>query len=1093
MIDTQSDRFMYFHCRGWRQNLLCFAVCLITLSQQYPVAEANSFSSHNEIVSTDPVEFTPHVLNGKVVAVAPIDTDLVVVGGDFTQVRDASGVTFERPYIFAFRRSTGRIVASFNPVLNRKVSSLHAGSDGASVFVGGFFTTVNGQTNRKGLTKLDLDGNQIDEFKGRTNARVKDLVLVNDVLYIAGNFSKYMSTSVDALAAVDAVTGELLPHVDFDFADPYSTTRTTGTLSVDKIDVTSDGSTLVAIGNFGTIDGQIRSRLAVFDLSGPWATLSPWTTTIYSHQCATIKPQYVTDVDISPDDSYFVVVSSGGYGGGNLACDTAHRFNFSDAGSDIQPAWTNYSGGDTYLGVAISGEAVYVGGHFRWLNNPFEAGQQGAGAIPRRGFAALDPLNGLPLSWRADRSPRGVGTYEVLVDDHGVWVGDDTDNMSFEYHPRLKYLPLADLGAVSRPSKPQLPTTVYHVRGSSLTATPFDGSNFGTPVNLTGSNWGDARGMLFLGGAIFYGSTDGMFYANSINNGNLGNRKDIALNGLSDIDFPLANIGGMYFDYDQGRIYYTVRGDNTRYYRYFTPESFAVGAMTFTAPDSFVIPWAEVRGMDRIGNHLYYSLVDGGLYRVNVVDNVPVAGTTVLLSAPAIDGRDWSDGVLAFQSEDQIINPTPDRAEFEFSSSGSASSGSWQVFSFSVDPGEAIDVELRWDNPDAALNVFLRDPQRNAVVSDTSQGGSPKWLSSTASFGGTWSVGVKIKDGATDFDVLVNPLEPATAPQAEHEFASSGCNDANSFQTFSFPVSIGDTVQLALEWSEPLADVNIFLRDESGGHVSGDSSFSGSPKSLTTIAASSGNWSAAVKIKQGCTDFKVLVDADGGTDAPAPIPVSHWSLDGDYLDSIGSNHGTSVVGPMFEYFDEDCHYALFNGTPNQFIEIPFTPDLNTGSFTVSFWVRSDGGTSTHSMVASRWETPDRSDLRGWAAYENSLDRWIWITGEGSREHTQPGPNLLEGIWTHVAFTFDQTGLLADGTLTGKKRMYVNGTLVNQRNGGLKLNDTGPMTIGSRSTAGRIGNANRYIGGIDELQVFNQALDGTDINRVRIAHPGCSGL
>ena len=1082
--------------RNRRKNSLTPSIWIATTLAIFVLftasATADSFSSHDEIVSTDPAEFTPAVLDGMVLAVAPIDDDLVVVGGDFTQVRDASGIVRNLPYIFAFRRSTGLIESTFNPVLNNVVSSLAAGTDGASVYVGGYFTDVNGQSNKKGLTKLDLAGDRITEFKGRTDARVKDIALVNDVLYVAGTFSKYISFPADVLIAADATTGQPLSTVDFDFAGEFSTTRTNGTLSVDEIDVTSDGSTLVAIGNFGTIDGQTRNRLAVFDLSGPTATLSPWMTTIYSFQCGTLKPQYVSDIDISPDDSYFVVASSGGYGGGNLACDTAHRFNFADVGGDVQPAWTNYSGGDTYLGLAISGEVVYVGGHFRWLNNPFEAGQQAEGAVPRRGFAALDPLNGLPLTWRADRSPRGIGTYEVLADDSGIWIGDDTDNISFESHPRLKYLPLDNQGAIPRPSKPELPTTAFAIDGSSLEGSNFNGSTFGSATTLANSSWANTRGMLFLGGAFFYGSTDGNFYARTFDGNTLAPQTSVSLNGLTDEHFPLANLGGMYFDHDVGRIYYTVQGDNTWYYRYFTPESFTVGAVTFTAPSSTVVPWADVRGMDRIDDELYYGLTDGSLYRVTLAGNTPVNGSNTLISGPGVDGRDWSDSAFAFSSDGQLFNPTPDRAEFDFASTGSSTSGSWQVFTFPVDAGEPISVLLSWDNPAASLNVFLRDPGGNSVVTDTAPAGSPKRLNATATFGGSWSVAVKINSGATDYDILVNPFDPPPAPRAEHEFASFACDNQNSFQTFNFPASVGDNIAVTLEWDDPSAQVNVFLRDETRTNRGGDSTFNGSPKTLAALAGSAGNWSVAVKVKQGCTDFEVLVDSLGGG-TPTPVPVSHWALDGDFQDRVGNNHGFSVLGPTFENTDANCHYALFDGTANQFIEVPYTPELNTNNFTVSFWVRSDGGTATRTAVASRWETPNRDDRFGWAAYESGTDRWFWLTGEGPTDRAQPGPNLVEGAWTHMAFTFEETGVLDTGVLIGRKRLYINGAQVDQRNGEHQVNTIGPLTIGSRSTSGNIGNANRYIGAVDEVQVFDRVLDGADVNLVRFAHPGCSGL
>jgi hypothetical protein len=237
----------------------------------------------------------------------------------------------------------------------------------------------------------------------------------------------------------------------------------------------------------------------------------------------------------------------------------------------------------------------------------------------------------------------------------------------------------------------------------------------------------------------------------------------------------------------------------------------------------------------------------------------------------------------------------------------------------------------------------------------------------------------------------------------------------------------------------------------------------------------------------------VLANATGGGGIATPVPVSRWALDGDYLDSVSANHGSSLLGPTFENPDAQCHYALFDGGANRFIEVPYVAELNTNNFTVSLWARSDGGTGTRSMVASRWETPARDDRFGWAAYESGTDRWMWLTGEGPTDRGQPGINLVEGMWTHLAFTFEQTGVLPTGVLVGKKRFYINGTQVDQRNGELQVNNTGPLTIGSRSTSGNIGNANRYVGAVDEVQVFDQVLDGADVNRVRFAYPGCSGL
>ncbi len=729
---------------------ILLASCLVTSS----IVSADSFSTHDGIVSTNPAEFTPEVLDGQVRAIAMVG-DLAIVGGTFTQVREPGGEVIARNNIFAFDRATGAIDSNFVPELNSHVWALAPGDDGNSVFVGGRFTRVNGFI-RKGLTKLDLGGNRVSGFAGRTNARVTSLVELGGVLYIGGNFSQVKSTPVNSLAALDAVTGVILPNIDLTFAGPYSTSRTTGSLSVDKIDVTPDGSRLVVVGNFSSINGVSRPRLAVIDISSNPATLADWSTNTFSIQCQATKwPQYIRDMDVSPDGTYFIVGSTGAYTNGNPACDSVTRWDLTTSGSNIQPSWVSYSGGDTFYGVTVAGDVVYVGGHMRWMNNPFAADRRGAGAVVRRGIAALDPLNGLPYSWRSDRSPRGLGTFDLVVEDDGLWIGDDTDFMNGEYHPRLKLMPLLGGGPVPRPTPPSLPTTLFRSGSGELRSWGYDGNSLSgeQQVDLD-VDWNNIRGLVHLGGALFYGRSDGTFWQQGFDGNVLDPPVQVDLNGLTSSYFPVSSITGMFFDDVNGRLYYTQAGSSTLRYRYFTPETPIVGAQTFTGSTSSVVPWASVRGMATVEGRLYYGTSDGTLHRVDLDGDQPVAGTDVVISTPGID---WSDGDLTFLSAGNQFRPPLPEAEFEFSGAGSATSESFHKFKFPVVAGEEITVVLEWDEPTALMNVFLRDPSNIGVTTDTTQNGSPKTLTYTATSTGDWAVAVKIKAGATAFKVLVNP------------------------------------------------------------------------------------------------------------------------------------------------------------------------------------------------------------------------------------------------------------------------------------------------------------------------------------------------
>ena len=64
---------------------------------------------HGTVVSSDPVDWTPHVLNGAGKGIAKVGST-IVVGGKFTDVSTADGTsTFPRTNLFAFNASTGAI------------------------------------------------------------------------------------------------------------------------------------------------------------------------------------------------------------------------------------------------------------------------------------------------------------------------------------------------------------------------------------------------------------------------------------------------------------------------------------------------------------------------------------------------------------------------------------------------------------------------------------------------------------------------------------------------------------------------------------------------------------------------------------------------------------------------------------------------------------------------------------------------------------------------------------------------------------------------------------------------------------------------
>ena len=419
------------------------------------------------IVSDNPANYTPNVLDGKVEAIAQIG-GTILIGGTFTQVQEntAGAPVLSRGNIAAFDATTGAVSTSFVPSVDGEVTTIIPSGDGSSVFVAGYFNTVNGVTTRR-VTKLDVGtGATVTAFKAAIpDSNVQDMRVVHGQLIIAGAFTTVGGQTRGQMASLDPTTGALTGFLQHTFAGPLNG----GTLTVNKIDATPDGNRILGLGNFSTIDGQPRSLVFLLNTAGATSVLSTWSTTFFAPGCSHSFDTYMRDLDIAPDGTYAVVSTTGAYGGVTSQCDTQTRWDLTNENPNQQPVWRNVTGGDTTYAMAVTGTAVYVGGHFRWANNPYAGDAAGPGAVPRQGIAALDPATGLPLSWNPGRE-RGVGVFDMLATSTGLWVGSDTNLIGGEFRYKIAFFPLAGGSAMPASRVGTLPDDVY-LLGSPTAAT----------------------------------------------------------------------------------------------------------------------------------------------------------------------------------------------------------------------------------------------------------------------------------------------------------------------------------------------------------------------------------------------------------------------------------------------------------------------------------------------------------------------------------------------------------------------------------------------------------------------------------------------
>ena len=343
----------------------------------------------------------------------------LLVGGDFSDYG-----TIARPYLVAWDKTSGALDLAFSPQLNAAVRALDGSVDGNSVFVGGDFTTINGaQANR--IAKLSVvDGSRDPAFTVSLDAYVKEVVVHTDGnrLFVGGNFRFTNSTNTERFVGLNAATGAILPGYQIDLTNPTNLASEGG---VRAMSLNPDGTRLVIIGNFFTVEGLPRPLVTVLDVSDAnTASVTGWTTSLYTQPCAGGRVGWMRDVSYSPDGARFYIGSSGHFY--YRACDSLNAFDATATGT-TEPLWTARPG-DTIETVAATTDAVYLGGHFRFLD--WEHQTDG-----RFQLGAVNPTDGRPLSWNPSANGfRGILTLEA--EPSGLLLGGDNTSVGGISHGR---------------------------------------------------------------------------------------------------------------------------------------------------------------------------------------------------------------------------------------------------------------------------------------------------------------------------------------------------------------------------------------------------------------------------------------------------------------------------------------------------------------------------------------------------------------------------------------------------------------------------------------------------------------------------------
>jgi len=298
----------------------------------------------------------PLHIAGRVRAVIPDGSGGWFIGGQFDRVQSVARAGL------AHILADGRLDVTWNPVLNRGgyVSTLAVASN--VLYVGGTFTTLNGQP-RQSLGALRTTTGQLTNWNPGADGQVMALAVAGSTVYAGGVFDVIAGQPKGGLAALDAVTGQ-----------PAAWSQPLGGFINSYVDaIVVAGSTVYVGGSFSAVGGQTRNNLAALDaVTGQLTAWNPGTNTVVTTLAASDRTIYA--------GGYFT--AAGGQSRMGLAAFEA-----------VTGRLTIWSPGGTQRvnALTIANNTVYAGGDF-----------DSFGGQPRRNLAALDATTGKVTAWNAD-------------------------------------------------------------------------------------------------------------------------------------------------------------------------------------------------------------------------------------------------------------------------------------------------------------------------------------------------------------------------------------------------------------------------------------------------------------------------------------------------------------------------------------------------------------------------------------------------------------------------------------------------------------------------------------------------------------------
>ncbi|TRU51722.1 MAG: LamG domain-containing protein [Microcystis aeruginosa Ma_QC_Ch_20071001_S25] len=227
-------------------------------------------------------------------------------------------------------------------------------------------------------------------------------------------------------------------------------------------------------------------------------------------------------------------------------------------------------------------------------------------------------------------------------------------------------------------------------------------------------------------------------------------------------------------------------------------------------------------------------------------------------------------------------------------------------------------------------------------------------------------------------------------------------------------------------------------------------------------------WGVALSDDEIAVNSKILLSGNE-PDLLAYYPMSE-ATGAEVRDHSGNGNNATVSGANWwgctaPIGKIDNTVMKFDGV-NDYVEVPYSASLNPKQFTVSCWVKVEGGQSHRSPVTSRGTNPG---CNGYMIYVNPTNTWqFWVGKDGTGWSEVTGTNVVLNTWTHITGTYDGSTLV----------LYINGNEAGKLKTSYVPNSSRPLRIGAGATEGSP--QFHFPGHIAEVCIWNKARTQAEI-------------